>query len=328
MNRDTGRENRLDNIRRTQGADACREFYRKLTVSDRKAAAVLVNDNRLRFGTLFLLSQALQDSGMAESLNVRNQTALKLCSHILLGKGKEESEKISYEDPNTRTVLLWMFQTGRTDDGLNNDFDEVLDISASLLLRYYHEKSILPAAADLLFERHKKGTYRHDIAWVLFHSHDPSVLKLVSERLLSDDERDAGLARTLLNLPDPGNSPAERKKQYDSFQKWVRENGPYLYFTGESFNRTNHPNACGVDLEAKYLCKSISPHSRSPLAPWNEAETTCRNCFRGASEDDRKLLAAFSRRMHERNPVFWHRWIRLPLEEQIRIASGNRGADR
>lgn len=323
--RDYGGENRLDRIRRIQGADACKSYFHELAASNRKNAVFLLNDRRMSFGTLFLLSDELKGRATAEGLSPRNRAALKLCSGILAGKSSAKGEKISYRDPMTRAALLWMFQTGCKDDGANNDFDEVLDISASILLRYYREKSILPAAADLLFQRGKKGTYRHDLAWAMIHSHNPDVLQILSEHLLSGDEAEAGLARALLSLPDPGPSKAACQEQYRSYRNWLRENRPYLYFTGEGFHRSSRPMPCGVDLEAKYLGKTISPHSRAPLAPWTEAETTCRRFFCKASENNKKLLSSFSLRLRRQNPARWHRWIRLPLEEQIRIAAGNRG---
>lgn len=318
-----GAENSLDAIRHAKGIDACKSFCMDLIRSDRKKALAMMNDGRLSFGSLFLLSYEIHQSNLIGELNPRSLTALKICGKILNGKTPTE-ETVSLQDETTHAALLWMFRTGVKDDGLSNDFDQVLDITASILIKNYKEKSVLPLAADLLFERNRKGTFRQDLAWALFRSHDPDVLRFVAEYLRSADPKDIELAHFLLDLPETGNSDREKQQQYRSYLSWLRENRPFLYFTGESFNRTNQPNLCSIDLGAKYLGKNISPHSRKPVDPWTESEQTCLGCFRDAKEEDKKLLSAYSHQIRAGNPNYWNRWIRLPVEEQIRIAAENR----
>ena len=316
-----GGECQLDRIRRTRGAKVCRCCFRSMTRNNRKRAAEWINDGSLTFGSLFLLSPSVREAKLEPELSERNRTALKLCE-IILNRGKTPGAGVksaACRGAENRDVLLWMFQTGARDDGLSEDFDEILDIAVSVLIKNYRETSILPSATELVFRRNRKGTYRHDLIWALFQTRDPGVLRLFAQYLRSPRPEDAAFARTILNLPACGSS--EQPQQCRSYEAWLEENGPYLFFTGENFHCSSRPCLCGVDLGAKYLCKNISPCSRAPVNPLTEDEKACLESFRNAGEAQRTTLCRCSQKIHRQDPSKWNRWIRLPVEEQIRLAA-------
>lgn len=316
-----GGECQLDHIRRTRGAKVCRCCFRTMTRNNRKKAAEWINDDNLTFGSLFLLSPTVREAKLEPELNERNRTALKLCETIL-NRGKTPGTGVksaACRCAENREALLWMFQTGIRDDGLSENFDEILDIAVSVLIKNYHETSILPAAAELVFGRNRKGTYCHDLIWALFQTRDPDILRLFAKYLRSPRAKDVSLARTILNLPACGSS--DQPKQFQSFEAWLEENKPYLFFTGENFHCSSRPCLCGVDQGAKYLCKNISPCSRTPVNPLTENEKACLESFRCAAENQQAALCRCSQKIHRQDPSQWGLWMRLPVDEQIRLAA-------
>lgn len=316
----------LDQIRQSRGNSACSDYFARLYGDRRENAVGTLNDSRLKFGTLFVLTSEIEEFGLSEKLNQRNRTALLLCRKILNAKKRdvEQEESISYQNEEVRPVLMWILKTGAADDGLNEDFDRILDIAAAILIKNCREKTVLPIVAELIFRRYRKGSYVNDLVWAFFQCRDPQALRLIARRLSSSDEKEAALACRLLNLPNNGASPNERRRMAGSFDSWLNENGSYLYFTGEGFHCSARPNICNVDLGAKYLCKNISPRNRTPEAPLTEAERNCLNCFKAAEENSKKILAGYSNRIHAQNPKYWRQWIHYPLEKQVEIARSGR----
>lgn len=315
-----GRECRLDRIRRTRGAKGCRCCFQVMVRNNRKQACEWINDADLSFGSLFLLVPYIRGTKLEPELSARNRAALQLCE-IILNRKKVlcENAKKACRCAENREVLLWMFQTGIRDDGLSEDFDEILDIAVSVLIKNYHETSIIPAAAELVFQRNRKGTYCHDLIWALFQTRDPDILRLFAKYLRSPRAKDASLARTILNLPSCDSD--EQPKQYQSYEAWLEENEPYLFFTGENFHCSSRPRLCGVDRGAKYLCKNISPCSRAPVSPLTENEKVCLESFRCAGETQQEVLCRSSQKIHRQDPSQWGLWMRLPVDEQIRLAA-------
>ena len=326
-NNHTPAANELDCIRRTRGIRACRNALRSMALQRREAAVRLVNGDSLLVATLYILQPVLSELDLNGLLSERNRTALKICGRITQGKkaGDFGEEPLSLNSEAVHSVLLWMFQTGMADDGLDEEFDQILDITASVLIKTHHEKAVQPDVAELIFRRNRKGTYLHDLAWAYFQTRDADALRIVAKRLLSPDRRDAEFAGALLHMePDELKTGRDRRKKYMEFNGWLEENNPYLYFTGESFQLTNNPVVCDVDLDAKYLSKDISPRSRKPLSPLTEEENGCLKNFKEAPDDDRTVLAKYSHRLHEEDPVYWAQWLRSPVGEQLRIARDGR----
>lgn len=316
----------LEYLRQVRGVDACKIRFQQILENSQKNTAVrLLNDKSLRFPTLFVLKPQIDEENLAGKLNGKIKAALLICDKVLEEKKSLPGGGISYNDQNVRSAFFWIFRTGADSDGLNNDYDEIMDLCASVLTRRYHDKTILPALSRLIFHRNRKKGYLHDLIWAFFQSHDPNSMQYIAPYLRSSNNRDRDLARLLLHLPDVGDNPNEKERQYRTFMNWLRENNPYLYFTGETLQSSNQPEICGVDLGAKYLGKQISPKKHQPLNPLTKREADTLSCFAQAEQSDKAMLSDYSKKMQRQNPAYWKRWISLPLEKQLQIVKENTG---
>jgi len=315
----------LEQIRRVRGAGACQKRFQEIIQNQKEGAAKLLNGTGLRFATLFTLKPLIEEAGLGSGLNGKIQAALQICDKTLEEKKSPPGGGILYSDENVRAAFLWIFQTGIRDDGLSNEYDEILDLCAAVLTRRYREKSILPGLSELIFRRNRKKGYLHDLIWAFFQIHDPGSLRYIAPYLRSSSARDRELAHLLLHLPETGGDARKQEEQYRHFMSWLQENSSYLYFTGESLQSSNQPEICSLDREAKYIGKQISPRRRTPVNPLTEEEEESLNCFAQAEESEKAVLSDYSGKLHARNPELWNRWIHSPVSEQIRAAKGGTG---
>ncbi|MBK5240310.1 hypothetical protein [Clostridium sp.] len=139
--------------------------------------------------------------------------------------------------------------------GLSEEKDEILDITAALLIKTHNDNSILPIIVDTIFFRNREGLFNHDLIWTFFEARDPYSLMLIANYLYSDDARDIELAYKLLDFVpsiDMRNGRGDSENQYTTIFYWLKENYRFLYFTGESFQRTSNPIPYKIDLHEKY----------------------------------------------------------------------------
>lgn len=320
MNRGYSDINYLDHIRHMEGIENCKAFYRKLANERRNNAVRIINDPRLHFASLFVLQPEINEFGLHEELSERNKTALKLCEAIGDEKKylEDADDRIPINSEQVHRVLLWMFNTGAVDNGLSNEFDQIMDITASVLVKTHHEETVLPAIADLIFQRNRVGDYNHDLIWAFFQTRNTRSLKYIAEYLRSPDAKDVELARKLLNLSQE--TLLDGQNEYRKYLSWLRENEPYLYFTGEGLQFSNSPALFSADENAKYLCKKIDSRSHKPIVPYSEQELSCLKNFSEAMEDDKSALADYSQTLYKRNHRYWNQWIHYPVDKQINIA--------
>ena len=170
--------------------------------------------------------------------------------------------------------------------------DEFLDVTAMLLIKVHKDKTILPIIVDMIFFRNREGLFNHDLIWAFFQARDPYSLMLIANYLGSEDVKDVKLACKLLDfVPSIDMTMGkDSKKQYIAFFNWLKENYPFLYFTGESFQRTSKPIPYIVALDAKYLCRQVSLYTGKPLIPYTEKENNLLGYFNNLDENN-KLLA-------------------------------------
>jgi hypothetical protein len=138
---------------------------------------------------------------------------------------------------------------------LSEEKDELLDITAALLIKTHKDNSILPIIVDTIFFRNREGLFNHDLIWTFFEARDPYSLMLIANYLHSDDARDIKLAYKLLEFVpsiDMRNGIGDSKNKYTTLFYWIQENYRFLYFTGESFQRTSNPIPYKIDLHSKY----------------------------------------------------------------------------
>jgi len=211
--------------------------------------------------------------------------------------------------------------TGSEDDGLNEEFDRVLDAAAVFLIKEYSDKSILYILADLTFRRNRKGTFSHDLVWSLFESQSLESLLLIGLRLKSPHPKDRELANMLLSfIPGINTHRNSPNNQYLYFYNWLEENILFLYYTGESIQQSANPEPYRIILEAKYLCKAVSIDTGLIIESLSEGDLALLDVFQTLSETDKLLLSNFSYSLHKRNTDHWNVWLHSPVGEQIDIA--------
>ena len=280
---------------------------------------------------MFILTDTIYAFNLFGQLSVRNQTALRVSAFRTLPAGWFEAAWEGADHDVLIKTLRWMLATGKGWDGPqegHDAYDAALDYAAALLTDEFDDTAALPDIADLIFRRNRKSFYIHDLVWSFFQTLDADALKLVAVRLKSSNNKDVELAGKLLGIDI--SAPTDRRKRaalYDQYIRWLDENKPYLYLTGEHFQMTSQPNHLDFDREAKYLNKSISPRWRTPEDPLTEDEAECLAVFRQEPEDERELLASYSQKLRARDRGLWDDWMKSRVAEQVMAARKDVGAD-
>ncbi|APC78863.1 TPA: hypothetical protein ACXDAZ_004076 [Clostridium botulinum] len=316
--------NFLDKRMDDSGVDNIRSFFYQLAKENEKEALNLINDENLHFTSLFVLRPEIEELNLFQKLNARNRIALGITNEILSSKRNiSDVEYLSFDYIQAvHSVLKWMLETGCINDGLDDQYDEILDITAIFLTKIYRDKTVLPIIAEMIFSRYKQGLLIHDLAWAFFESRDPISLSIISERLQSKELKDVELAQELLSFV-PGvdiQSNIDIKKQYLSFLDWFGKNNLFLHFTGESFQQVKNPVIYRVVLEAKYLCEPVSIDTGEILRILSGKECKLIDQFKRLDENTQELLSEFSVMLHHNNICKWQYWLECPIGEQIKFA--------
>lgn len=311
----------LDRILNSDGTDRLKVFFHRLCKTDIQKALQLVNSKSLHYASLFILQPEIEKLDLFYGLNSRNKIALEITSEILTGKESTSVIKslLSNYIQLIHSVLKWMFETGARYDGLNNQYDKVLDTTAALLINVYRDKTVLPVIADITFERYKKGFFIHNLVWTFFEARDPLSLILVAERLDSKYPKEVELACKLLNFV-PGIDRSNPHIRHISFLNWLQENALFLYYTGESFQQKSNPKPYAVSLEAKYLCTAVSCDTGKILKHLTREEHELLHEFNKLNNKTKVLLSDFSFMMHCKNIHSWNVWLHYPISHQIKVA--------
>lgn len=316
--------NLLDKRMDDSGVDSVRSFFHQLTKANEKEALNLINDENLYFASLFVLKPEIEELKLFQKLNIRNRIALRITNEILLSKANISAvEDLSFDYIQAvHYVLKWMLETGCINDGLNDQYDEILDIAAIYLTKVYRDKTVLPIIAEMIFRRYKQGLLIHHLAWAFFESRDPISLSIISERLQSKELKDIELAQKLLSfVPDIGiRDNIDIKEQYLSFLDWFGKNNLFLRFTEECFQQSSNPIIYRVVLEAKYLCEPISMDTGKILRILSAKECKLIDEFKRLDKNTQILLSEFSVMLHHNNIYKWQEWLECPIEEQIKFA--------
>lgn len=256
-----------------------------------------------------------------DDLNLTSTVAKSFINEFISGVNSMSNiEQLSINSIQlSHSALKWILESRSTIDIPDNQLDEVLDKTAILLATVYKDKESLPIIADLIFERHRKGCFNHDLIWAFFESCDTHSLFLIANRLLSTQPKDVQLARQLLGfIPGISNNWITNKnKLYSYFANWFEENNLFLHFTGESFNLTSNPIPYAVVLEAKYLYKPVSIDTGLILEELSMAEQMLLDEFRKLNYNTKLILAQFSSNLHRKNINWWNEWITYPIAYQI-----------
>jgi hypothetical protein len=314
----------LGRILSTRGGDALKRAFYNTATEDRGRAAELINDEKTPYPVLWMLLPEIDALKLESLLSPRNKIACDVTRRKLgktYGKTLLTPEARSEEDYN---ALRWMFDTGKdwSPRGVRLEmFDAVIDYVAALLAEKYDDVDVQVETAHLVFRRHRAGRNIHDLVWALYRSVAPAVLRAIAEYLLSRDREDVELASQL--LPGGGEAPQnahEAQERYEAVSRWIEENGPYLYITGEYFQQTSAPAFVDFDDEAKYLDKPVSPKDRTPLVPLTDDEYALLAQFRALPGEERSLLASYSYALRQRDREAWNQWRTLSAAQQVMAA--------
>jgi hypothetical protein len=308
----------LDLVRVREGAGPCRAAFQSVCAQDSRKAAALLNDRRLTFPCLYTLSPEIEP-GLYPYLSRRNALGLRLIHRAQDTAGTQQTDSLSHTGKDEHAALKWILETGRAEDGMEDAYDEILDIAASVLLNAYRDASVLPLVSDMIFARHREGRNIHDLTWAFFNIRHPGALRLIAEGLCSGDAQDVSLACDLLGIESHGGE-SDPRRRYEDYMQWLNDNDPYLYFTGESMQYASAPAYCRVDLDRKFLQRGTASYQKKPLVPATREEEARLRAFRAMGDEDKKLLAEYSQRMHSRDARAWKRWMRHPVGEQLRAA--------
>lgn len=317
-------EAHLGSMNLQNGGAELKAFFTELVKKDIKEAVTLLNEESLKFGHLFVLKHIIEENNILGYLSLRNKIALSITDEILTGRKSmplNEFSAAAYVQ-ETRSALKWILVTGFIHDGLNNDFDKVLDGCAAFSVKVYEDKTVLPVIAEAIFWRNRKGFYYNDLVWAFFESRYPYGLILIATRLHSMNTEDVELAHRLLEFVPAANMARgiDKEKQYLSVLQWIEENSPFLYFTGESFQQSGNPKPYRVVLEAKYLCKAVSVDNGITIVPLTDKERKLLTVFKDLDDRTRVMLSEYSLRLHNNNIYLWNEWMRRPVSEQAMIA--------
>ncbi|MDK2919471.1 MAG: hypothetical protein PWQ37_2204 [Candidatus Petromonas sp.] len=316
--------NPLDKIRLHMGVKELKNFFHELVENNTKKAIKLLNDENLHFPSLFILKSTIEEFSLLSSLNSRNRIALEITDEILTNSANNKASESLPSDyiQTIHSVLKWILDTGFADDGINNKYDKLLDIAATLITKIYKDKTFLPTMVDMIFNRHRRGFFIHDLVWAFFECRDPESLVLIANRLQSSHPKDFELACKLLGFIPciDMDDKTDKEEKYLSCLNWIEDNSLFLYFTGESFQQTPHPKPYAIAWEAKYLCKIASTDTGEILKSLTKEEYKLLDEFRKLDDDTKTLLSNFSFRLHRKNMEYWNDWIQYPIEKQIQIA--------
>ncbi|WP_446898467.1 hypothetical protein ACSVC9_00635 [Clostridium sp. LBM24168] len=312
----------LDNVRNSKGPDDLRDFFTQLSRQNPDKADTFINDKKLQFSTLFILKDEIEKVDLLRNLNQRNKAALLIVKKILLDKGKNTlKESLSFSHIHViHSALKWILKSGFSSDGMNDEYDRVLDITCAILTKIYKDNTLLPIMADMIFERYRKGFLIHDLTWAFFQSASPESLIIIGERLLSQEKKDVEIACKLLNFIPGMNDDTSSAKKYTNFLNWMKENSAFLKYTGESFQQTPNPTPYRVVLEGKYLCKNICCDTGKAFCSPSNEEHKLLEEFKKLDGSTKVLLSNFSLKIHNRNIYLWDLWRHSSLEDQIKIA--------
>ncbi len=319
---------RLDQVRQDDGVEALKKLFRDSAARDAEDATDALNHEDLQFPSLFVLRDDVENLALPGRLNERNRIAMELVRDILSGEGDSPavSYRLSIADhvQMVHSVLRWMLETGVPQLASDPQYGHVLDATASLLTVTFGDRDVLPKVVELIFARAATNVNVdvEDLVWAFFEARQPHSLLMIADRLRSPRAGERQLARRLLAFV-PGidvRGDNEGEQQYRAFHKWLEENGPFLYFQGESFQMTSEPTPYAVVLEAKYLGRFVSIDSGEILGPLTEDEGRVLEEFRNLDDPLKVGLAAHSAVTRHQKVDSWDAWIRTPLAEQLKAA--------
>ena len=206
-----GGQSFLDEIRKNEGNEPCKAVFKDICEKDKARAGLLLNDRRLTFPCLWLLMPQIEALQLDRGLSPRSAMALRIVRAISKLPSRED-DVLSRRSDMAYAALKWILETGYAEDGLNEEYEELMELVISVLISTYQDMKALPIALEILFNRNRMGHNIHHLVWAAFQSRSPQVLRLIAQRMGSPDDHDARLACNLLGIVTPDGEAAEMQK--------------------------------------------------------------------------------------------------------------------
>lgn len=317
----------LDEIRLENGIDRLKAVTHDLIDNNFERAIELINDKSVLFPSLFVLRSEIIRYDIIPSLSIRNRYALKIVNKIL-SRDIPGTQRLSFDyREEDYYVLKWILETGYLEDGLNDQYGEVLETAAIILAKIYKDRNCLRVIEEMIFNRNRRGTYIYDLVWAFFECSRAEDLIMLVNRLCSYSRKDVELARKLLNfIPCMGiDSKEYNVNQYQYSLKWIDQNRNFLYYTGESNLQTSNPHRYAISLEAKYLQKTASKDYGEPSGPLTEDQYTLLDNFKKLDDYSKVLLSNCSSELYRKSRYWWNEWLKYPIDKQIMTAGRIQG---
>ena len=313
----------LDKMRLDRGNRNLSYYFHKLLVRNPSKALNLINEDNLSFPALYILLPQISKPSLSRYLNSRNKKVIDVIKSI-------RSKSFSRFNELTKNIdvaetLKWILQTGKDDAMSRGEYTDILDSCAIILVREYKDYSILPVIKEIIYNRYKQGLFIHDMVWAFFECRDPNCILMLAEGFNSEDEKEVELTKELLKfIPVVRNSSLSKEMLYSNVRYWLKENLPFIYYTGESFQQMPDPSPFEVSLGAKYLFKKVS---RDGTIEGNLTDDEKRqlNIFNTLDINSQILLSNYSFILHNQNIYSWNNWIRYPITEQLKISAAKLG---
>ncbi len=315
----------LDSIRLSRGTNELSDYFHKIMLRNTSTAVKLINQENLRFPSLFILSPQINRPSFIRHLNKKNKAALAITDSIRSKNFSHFNHISQRTDINTPEILKWMLETNKDDDLSRGEYIEILDSCAIILVKEYRDNSILHAVKEIIYNRYKQGLFIHDMAWAFFECRDPSCILMLAEGLNSTDEKDVEVSKKLLKfVPVVKNSNLSNDILYNNISYWFRDNHPFIYYTGECFQQMPEPSPFVVSLSAKYLFKKV-PNDGNLESILTQDEMRLKYIFDTLDVNSQILLSNYSFILRNQNIYWWNNWINYPISEQLRISVAKLG---
>lgn len=308
-----GRTAFLDEVRTKRGDPALIESFRNTARVNRKQAIEYLNDENLCYPSLYVLRNEIEKEQLTEQLCKRYRLAADFT--------RQEKIKAKSQKPTAHSTLKWIIQTGG-EENIDKTYLQKLDKAAVYMTAIYKDRSVLPDVARMIFFRCRNELPYHDLVWAFLEMQDPHSLALVADRLRSSDSREGDCARRLLAFI-PGidrKQTNEGERQFHRFQEWMEQNGPYLFYKGETFDTIDRPTSYITNHGAKYIGVFVSVHDGEPLSNLTKKERRWLRRFEDLPIDSQSLLAAYSLEMRRKKREDWLKWMERPIKKQLKEA--------
>lgn len=317
--------NLLDRIRQDEGKENLGKYYKDLLHSNTRQAINLINDDNLSFPSFYILLPYIKSYGLYRHLSNKNKLVINIVNHIMQGDKYRGNNYLDDNSEESYNLLKWIVDSGNSEYHIDDDYNQIIDISVSILLISYNDKSILPIVSDMIFDRHKNGLNNNDLVWAFFNVKDLNAVQYLAKHMAADNEDERKLACDLLGIDD--NMLNDYSGYHNNYLEWLKENDAFVYISDESCQLSSKPKFIKTDYGRKYLVKGTDTYYYLPIEPSNESERNNLKAFKLLSDKDKELLSEYSYSIYKNNVNKWQEWISSPIENQVKDAKSNKGGE-